>query len=105
MTPAKCEAVSAPEKEVLRGVGVLALTEQGVIFSAANPDRTLIVPRDAVNQSELVTTFQGANSQVTGRSLLAVGWRNADEQQVSAAFTVANPEPFLTALGGQSPTS
>lgn len=43
MAAAKCEAISLPAKRDYVGVGMLALTEHVVVFSAANPDRTLII--------------------------------------------------------------
>lgn len=99
LVPAKCEAISAADKESLLGVGVLALTEQGVVFAAADPDRTLIVPRSAVTQAGTDHTLAGATS--TAKSsipMLVLHWRNAAGEAVQAAFTLAEPTAFVTRL-------
>lgn len=95
MGPAKCSAISAPDKEPLLGVGVLALTEQGVIFAAANPDRTLIVPREAVTAANGAT--QDGASAGSGATL-NLAWRNAAGHDVQADFTVADAAPFVSEL-------
>lgn len=95
LVPAKCEAISAADKESLLGVGVMALTEHGVVFAAANPDRTLIVPRAAVTHAGTDHTLTGAT--VTAKSsipMLVLHWRSAAGAAVQAAFTMAEPAAF-----------
>lgn len=86
--PAKCDHAGAGFQP---GVGALALTEQGVVFAASLPDRTLIIPRADVTACEA----SGAR--------LTVAWRSARGDLREARFTTANPQEFAQALGAVRP--
>ncbi|MDQ1248672.1 MAG: hypothetical protein QG597_3045 [Actinomycetota bacterium] len=104
LVPAKCEAISAAAKESLLGVGVMALTEQGVVFAAANPDRTLIVPRSAIDQAGTDRELQGAT--VAAKSsipMLILRWHSGAGEDVQAAFTLAEPSAFVAHLNPAAP--
>lgn len=104
LVPAKCDAITAADRERLLGVGVLALTEQGVVFAAANPDRTLIVPRSAIIYAGTDRTLAGAT--VTAKSsipMLIMRWRTPAADEISAAFTLAEPTTFASHLDPTAP--
>ena len=96
LSAAKCESISLPAKQNLLGVGMLALTEHGVVFAAANPDRTLIIPRVdviAANQSG-----GGAKSGVGRIPQLEVSWRSAGGTEATVVFDTADPGAFTAPL-------
>jgi hypothetical protein len=99
LVPAKCEAISTAAKESLRGVGVLALTEHGVVFAAANPDRTLIVPLSGILEAGTAKSLQGATAAAKSSiPMLTLRWRTSGGDEIQGAFTMAEPSAFAAAL-------
>lgn len=99
MLAATCVAISAPDKQDLPGLGVLALTAQGLFFAAADPDRTLIVNRSAISQAEVAKSVQGPDGPVgAALPMVVVHWRASDGSPRQAGFTVSDPAGFVRLL-------
>lgn len=88
VVPAKCVSPPATRKE-LAGVGVLAVTDHGVVFAAADPDRTLIIERRGLSS---------ATPGGSARGRLALQWTPESGPAGSAEFLVADPGVFQRAL-------
>ncbi len=98
LAPARCEAVSIAAKEHVRGVGALALTEQGLVFGAADPERTLIIARSSIVRAGTVRTMRGATETANRTTpMLAVRWQAADAEE-QAAFSTPMALEFVSAL-------
>lgn len=101
LVPAKCVAVSAADREHLMGVGVLGITDHGVIFAAADPDRALVIARDSIEQVGTVRTMRGASTTVQQKMpLLAIRWATAGGQELQAAFATGDPLSIVALLDG-----
>lgn len=99
LAPATCVAISAPDKQDLPGLGVLALTPQGLFFAAAEPDRTLIVNRSTISQAEVAKSVQGPDGPVGAPlPMVVVHWQSPDGAQRQAGFTVSDPAGFVRKL-------
>lgn len=99
LLPAKCETISLAHMQELRGVGVISVTDHGVIFAAANPDRTLIIPRDAVISARAAKVSTTPTGEVKHpRDLLVINWNRTDNTQAEAGFTVARIEQVTKVL-------
>ncbi len=104
LAPAKCESITLPEKQALVGVGMLALTEHGVVFAAANPDRTLIIPREDV----ITANGKGptGDQQPAGDDRvphLRITWRSASSSEATVVFATVDPSAFSSPLGELTP--
>lgn len=98
LLPATCVATTAPHKSDIPGLGALAVTGQGVLFAAANPDRVLIIPRAelvSASVSKSANSSQGQVSKVL--PMLVLQWRQGG-QAVDAAFTVPDPDSLARTL-------
>jgi len=103
IVPATCEAITAPHKADLVGLGALATTSQGVFFAAANPDRVLIVPRADVVSAMVATSAQSLNGPVTKLlPMLVLRWRHADEV-LEAGFATRDPGALAQSLNPSTP--
>lgn len=99
LVAATCVAISAPDKQGLPGLGVLALTAQGLFFAAAAPDRTLIVDRSAITLAEVSKSVQGPEGDVGAPlPMVVVHWQAPDGAQLQAGFTVSDPAGFVQLL-------
>lgn len=101
LAAATCVAISAPEKQDLPGLGVLALTTEGLFFAAANPDRSLIVSRSTISEVEVAKSVQGPDGPVSAPlPMVVVHWQAPDGAQRQAGFTVSDPAGFVRKLQG-----
>ncbi len=92
---AKCDSITLPAKQNLLGVGMLALTEHGVVFAAANPDRTLIIPRVDVIRAK----SPAGTAPAVGRiPQLEITWRSAGGTEATVVFDTADPGAFTAPL-------
>lgn len=99
LIPATCVAISAPDKPELPGLGVLALTGQGLFFAAANPDRTLVISRSAITSSDVAKSVQGPDGPVSAPlPMVVVNWTGGDDTPRQAGFTVSDPAGFVRLL-------
>ena len=99
IVPAKCEGITDPRRENLVGVGTLALTEEGVVFGAGKPDRSLVIARNSIESASVARQLEGSGKPVKKRSpMLAIQWRGGDDQQITVVFTVGDPLPFVAQL-------
>mgnify|MGYP000867249507 FL=1 len=99
IVPAKCEGITDERRADLVGVGTLALTEEGVVFGAGNPDRSLIIARNSITSASVARQLEGSGTPVKKRSpMLAIQWQGSDEQQTTVVFTVGDPLPFVAQL-------
>jgi hypothetical protein len=105
LASAKCESISLPDKQAVCGVGMLALTEHGLVFAAANPDRTLIIPRvDIINvNGQGSSADSGSTSGVPGVPQLRIMWRSAAGSEATVAFATVDPSAFSAPLGELTP--
>ena len=94
LLPAKCENVTAPGKGDVTGIGVVSVTDQGLIFAAAKPDRTLIIPRADITSA----TSSGPGGGPKTGARVSVEWRRSTGDTAQATFTLANAEALLDAL-------
>ncbi|MFI0432587.1 MAG: hypothetical protein ACH36H_05560 [Candidatus Nanopelagicales bacterium] len=94
LAPAKCLATSAPSRQELTGLGVLGLTAQGLVFAAAEPDRSMLVARDSVVAADAVP-MSGAKGAGTGR--LDVRWTTPGGER-TATFATAKAAEFADRL-------
>ncbi|TXH40821.1 MAG: hypothetical protein E6Q90_13045 [Actinobacteria bacterium] len=98
LAPATCLATSAPSRQDLRGLGVLGVTAQGLVFAAADPDRSMLVARDSILAADAAPLpgSKGAGTRsATGR--LEVRWQVPDGER-SASFATAQASDFATLL-------
>lgn len=99
LVAATCVAISAPEKQDLPGLGVLALTAQGVFFAAAQPDRTLTISRSAITATEVAKSVQGPTGPVSAPlPMVVVHWSGPGGAPRQAGFTVSDPAGFVRLL-------
>ena len=94
LLPAKCESVTAPGKGDVPGIGVVSVTDQGLIFAAAKPDRTLIIPRADITSAR--TSGPGGGPKSAAR--VTVEWRRSTGEEAGVTFTLANANALLAAL-------
>ena len=74
----------------VRGLGILALTADELVFIQMIPDREIRIPRRSITSVDVVRSFLG---KTQGRDLLKVAW-DADE----AAWDVTELAEFRAAL-------
>lgn len=99
LVPARCMAISEPDREHLLGVGVLGVTDSGVIFAAAEPDRALVVARDSIEQVGTLRTMRGSSTIVQQKMpMLAIRWSTHAGQEIQAAFATADPAGIAALL-------
>lgn len=99
LVAATCVAVSAADKQDLPGLGVLALTPQGLFFAAANPDRTLIINRATISRTEVAKTVAGPSGPVGAPlPMVVVHWQAPDGAERQAGFTLSDPAGFVRLL-------
>lgn len=95
---ARCEGLSGPGKQV-KGLGMLALTEHGVVFATPSPDETLIVSRDAIEAAGLARSFRASDSLVKRRSpMLMITWRNSEGVASTAGFSTSDAQSWVAML-------
>ena len=101
LVPATCVATTAPGKDDLPGLGVLALTAQGLFFAAAEPARTLVISRSAITSTQVAKTVDGTGGPVAAPlPMVVVHWRGADGEIREAGFTTGDPAGFVRQLQG-----
>ena len=91
---ATCVGVASADTAHSRGVGVLALTPDELIFWLAVPDREVRVPRAAITTTETVRSFLGKASEA---ELLHVAW-TVDGADDEGAWKVPDLPEWLAAV-------
>ena len=94
LLPAKCESVSVASKQDVPGIGVVSVTDQGLVFAAANPDRTLIIARSDIT----ATTSSGPGGGARTAARVTVQWRRNSGDEAQITFTLAHAQALLAAL-------
>lgn len=98
LVPATCVATTAPHKAELAGLGAMAITNQGVLFAAVDPDRVLVIPRaDLVSATVSTSANSGSGTITKVLPMLVLQWHHAGEP-VDAAFTVPDPDALAKSL-------
>jgi type II secretory pathway pseudopilin PulG len=78
-----------------RGLGVLVLTPEELVFLQLVPSTELRVPRSALAHVELARSFLG---KTQARDLLVVEWTTGEGEEDRAAFDVPQPDEWRIAL-------
>lgn len=96
---ASCEGITDPERVGLRGVGVIAMSEQALVFGNSKNELVVIIPRDRVTRSETATSFSALGRTVKRpRPMLLVGWRDGRDNTQEVAFTLDRTADWVAAL-------
>lgn len=91
-TAASCEGCSDPDRSGLKGVGVIALTEQGVVFASGGTEQTVIIPRNKVTETGPATSLEILGRSVRrARPMLAIHWNDGHGINQVIAFTLDDP--------------
>lgn len=96
---ASCEAISDPDRLALKGIGVIALSENAVVFGNSKSEHVLIVPRDRITSVRAATSVEVLGSTVRRpRPMLVVGWLDGRDNGQEVAFTVDATETWVGQL-------
>ncbi len=98
-TAASCEGCSNPDRGGLKGVGVIALTEQALVFASGDNDQTVIIPRSKVTEAGPATSVELLGRTVRrGRPMLAVHWNDGRGINQLIVFTIDDPLQWAAAI-------
>lgn len=91
-TAASCEGCSDPDRISLKGVGVIALTEQAVVFAAGANGSSVIIPRSKVTEVGPATSVELLGRHVRrARPMLLITWKDGHDTAQQIAFTLDDP--------------
>ncbi len=92
LTPASCEGCSDPDRARLKGVGVIALTEQAVVFGSGANGSTVVIPRSKVTEVGPARTLEILGRPIRrARPMLALKWNDGRDINQLIAFTLDDP--------------
>lgn len=99
---ASCEGSTDPGRSALTGIGVIALTEQALVFVAGGNKASVIIPVANLVAVTTSTTFTSATRLVRRpRSMLVVKWRvpgSFDQGEPAIAFTLDQAQLWVDAI-------
>ena len=128
---AQCEACSDLARSALLGFGALGLTEQAVVFVSGGSGASVIIPRAAILETTVSTTFTWEKKTIRrARPMLLIKWRvgerppvvvrsgdNQEEGETAEspfsshpsepaiAFTLNSPKQWAAALSSEHASS
>lgn len=91
-TAASCEGCSDPDRMSLKGVGVIALTEQALVFGSGANGTTVVIPRAKVTEVGPATSVEILGRPIRrARPMLLVRWNDGHDVNQLIAFTLDDP--------------
>jgi hypothetical protein len=104
-TAASCEGCSDPDRVALKGIGVIALTEQAVVFATDIEGRSVVIPRDRVIEAGPGTSVELLGRTVKRpRPMLVITWQDGRDLTQRIAFTIDDPLGWAASIPAQAPS-
>lgn len=104
-TAASCEGCSDPDRATLKGIGVIALTEQAVVFATNIEGRSVVIPRNKVIEAGPGTSVELLGRTVKRpRPMLVVSWKDGRDLTQTIAFTIDDPLGWAASIPLPTPS-
>ena len=98
-TAASCEGCSDPDRMALKGVGVIALSEQALVFGSGANGTTVVIPRSKVTEVGPATSIEILGRSIRrARPMLLVRWNDGKDVNQLIAFTIDDPLGWSAAI-------